>query len=48
MWTSASLLGVQGLFALSAVHHIGAHASPSINVALRASFSPAPFLIELL
>ncbi|KAH5085410.1 hypothetical protein HBH95_026520 [Parastagonospora nodorum] len=48
MWTPASLLGARGLFALSAVHHIGALASPSINVALRASFSPAPYLVELL
>jgi UDP-glucose:glycoprotein glucosyltransferase len=42
------MLSARGLFALSAVHHIGAFASPSINVALRASFNPAPYLVELL
>ncbi|KAH8719458.1 UDP-glucose:glycoprotein glucosyltransferase-domain-containing protein [Phaeosphaeriaceae sp. PMI808] len=49
MRASASLLSAQGLFALSSIHNIGGVlASPSINVALRASFSPAPYLVELL
>ncbi|KAF2134396.1 glycosyltransferase family 24 protein [Dothidotthia symphoricarpi CBS 119687] len=48
MRASASLLSAKTLFALSTLKHIGALASPSINVALEASFSPAPFLVELL
>ncbi|PSN64480.1 UDP-glucose:glyco protein glucosyltransferase precursor [Corynespora cassiicola Philippines] len=44
----ASLLSVKALFILSAFKHIGAHAGPSINVALRASFASAPYLVELL
>ncbi|KAE8868844.1 hypothetical protein PTNB73_03897 [Pyrenophora teres f. teres] len=48
MRASASLLSAKALLALSAFRHIGAYASPSINVALRAAFSPAPYLVELL
>ncbi|KAF1916336.1 UDP-glucose:glyco protein glucosyltransferas-like protein [Ampelomyces quisqualis] len=48
MRSPTSILSARSLFALGALHHIGAHASPSINVALRASFSPAPYLVELL
>ncbi|KAH7081876.1 UDP-glucose:glycoprotein glucosyltransferase-domain-containing protein [Paraphoma chrysanthemicola] len=48
MRASASLLSAPSLFALSALQSIGAFASPDINVALRASFSPAPYLVELL
>lgn len=42
------MLSAKALFALCAFKHIGALASPSINVALRASFNPAPYLVELL
>ncbi|KAJ4375310.1 killer toxin resistant protein [Neocucurbitaria cava] len=48
MRASASSLSARALFALGAITHIGAFASPSINVALRASFNPAPYLVELL
>jgi UDP-glucose:glycoprotein glucosyltransferase len=48
MRAPGSVLSAPTLLALSAIHYIGAHASPSINVALRASFSPAPYLVELL
>ncbi|KAF2634192.1 UDP-glucose:glyco protein glucosyltransferas-like protein [Massarina eburnea CBS 473.64] len=43
-----SLVHVRGLALLSAFSHIGALAGPSINVALRASFNSAPYLVELL
>jgi UDP-glucose:glycoprotein glucosyltransferase len=48
MRAPASTLCAKALFALSAFKHLGALASPSINVALQASFSPAPYLVELL
>ncbi|KAF2711570.1 glycosyltransferase family 24 protein [Pleomassaria siparia CBS 279.74] len=45
----ASLLSAKSLFVLCAFRHIGASlAGSSINVALRASFSSAPYLVELL
>lgn len=40
--------GAKALLALGALSHIGALAGPSINVALRASFNPGPYLVELL
>ncbi|KAF2687800.1 glycosyltransferase family 24 protein [Lentithecium fluviatile CBS 122367] len=43
-----SLLSVRSLFLLGAYRHIGALAGPNINVALRASFNSAPYLVELL
>ncbi|KAF1979808.1 hypothetical protein BU23DRAFT_106258 [Bimuria novae-zelandiae CBS 107.79] len=43
-----SLLGVRGLLVLSAWRYLGVLAGPTINVALRASFSSAPYLVELL
>jgi hypothetical protein len=43
-----SVLSVRSLVQLSAFRHIGALAGPSINVALRASFDSAPYLVELL
>ncbi|KAF2007685.1 glycosyltransferase family 24 protein [Amniculicola lignicola CBS 123094] len=43
-----SSLGWRGLLILSAFRSIGALAGPSINVALRASFNSAPYLVELL
>jgi hypothetical protein len=43
-----SVLSVRSLVLLSAFRHIGALAGPSINVALRASFDSAPYLVELL
>ncbi|KAI8939197.1 hypothetical protein NX059_005027 [Plenodomus lindquistii] len=48
MRASASSLSAKALIALSAFRHIGASASPSINVALKAAFNPAPYLVELL
>ncbi|KAF2848212.1 glycosyltransferase family 24 protein [Plenodomus tracheiphilus IPT5] len=48
MRAPASSLSARALLALSAFRHIGALASPSINVALRAAFNPAPYLVELL
>ncbi|KAF1963536.1 hypothetical protein CC80DRAFT_8234 [Byssothecium circinans] len=42
------LLSARNLALLSAFSHLGALAGPSINVALRASFSSAPYLVELL
>jgi UDP-glucose:glycoprotein glucosyltransferase len=45
---SAPLLGAKALLALSAISRIGALADSNINVALKASFSPAPYLVELL
>ncbi|KAF1930256.1 glycosyltransferase family 24 protein [Didymella exigua CBS 183.55] len=48
MRTSASLLSAKTLFALSAFSRIGALADSNINVALQASFAPAPYLVELL
>ncbi|KAJ4303236.1 killer toxin resistant protein [Kalmusia sp. IMI 367209] len=43
-----SLLGARGLFVLCACGLLGARAGPTINVALRASFNSAPYLVELL
>lgn len=43
-----SLLSARCLLVLSAFKHIGAFAGPGINVALRASFNSAPYLVELL
>ena len=48
MRTPASLLGAKALLALSALSRIGALADSNINVALQASFNPAPYLVELL
>ncbi|KAF1828876.1 hypothetical protein BDW02DRAFT_511256 [Decorospora gaudefroyi] len=48
MRASAAALSAKALFVLSAFRHIGVLANPSINVALRASFHPAPYLVELL
>ncbi|KAJ4366515.1 killer toxin resistant protein [Ascochyta clinopodiicola] len=48
MRASTSLLSAKTLFALSAFTQIGVIADSSINVALRASFNPAPYLVELL
>ncbi|CAN9430885.1 unnamed protein product [Alternaria alternata] len=48
MRASASILSAKALLVLSAFRHSGAHAGPSVNVALRASFNPAPYLVELL
>ncbi|EUC49820.1 glycosyltransferase family 24 protein [Bipolaris oryzae ATCC 44560] len=48
MRASASVLGAKALFVLTAFRHMGTLASPSINVALRAAFNPAPYLVELL
>lgn len=48
MRAPASFLSARSFLALSAFRHIGAWASPSINVALRAAFNPAPYLVELL
>ncbi|KNG45048.1 glycosyltransferase family 24 protein [Stemphylium lycopersici] len=48
MRASASTLSAKALLALGAFKHIGALASPSINVALQAAFNPAPYLVELL
>ncbi|KAJ4403755.1 killer toxin resistant protein [Didymella pomorum] len=45
---SASLLSARTLLALSAFSRIGAFADSNINVALQASFAPAPYLVELL
>lgn len=45
---SASALGAKALLVLSAFRHAGVIAGPSINVALRAAFNPAPYLVELL
>lgn len=39
---------VQGFALFSALWNIGVLAGPSINVALRASFNSAPYLVELL
>ncbi|KAH7118897.1 UDP-glucose:glycoprotein glucosyltransferase-like protein [Dendryphion nanum] len=41
-------LSKKAFFALSAIRAIGVLAGPSINVALRASFNAAPYLVELL
>ncbi|KAF2115554.1 UDP-glucose:Glyco protein glucosyltransferase-domain-containing protein [Lophiotrema nucula] len=41
-------LGLKALFVLSAFNPLGACAGPTINVALRASFNSAPYLVELL
>ena len=43
-----SVLSVRTLVLLSAFRYIGTLAGPSINVALRASFNSAPYLVELL
>jgi hypothetical protein len=43
-----SPLSAKALLLLSASRFIGALAGPSINVALRASFDSAPYLVELL
>ncbi|KAF2195512.1 glycosyltransferase family 24 protein [Zopfia rhizophila CBS 207.26] len=43
-----SPLSPKSLFILSAFRPLYTFASPSINVALRASFNPAPYLVELL
>ncbi|KAF2730093.1 UDP-glucose:glyco protein glucosyltransferas-like protein [Polyplosphaeria fusca] len=43
-----STLSLKTLFILSAFRSIGSLAGPSINVALKASFDSAPYLVELL
>lgn len=43
-----SLVGARGLVLLSAWSPLGALAGPTVNVALRASFHSAPYLVELL
>jgi UDP-glucose:glycoprotein glucosyltransferase len=48
MRATASLLSARTLLALSAFGRIGALAESNINVALQASFAPAPYLVELL
>jgi UDP-glucose:glycoprotein glucosyltransferase len=48
MRASTPLLSVKTLLALSAISQIGALADSTINVALQASFNPAPYLVELL
>ncbi|KAF3031735.1 hypothetical protein E8E12_002161 [Didymella heteroderae] len=48
MRASASLVSAKTLLALSAFSRIGARADSNINVALQASFAPAPYLVELL
>lgn len=48
MRASPAALGAKALLVLSALRHTGVLASPSINVALQAAFSPAPYLVELL
>ncbi|KAF9733467.1 hypothetical protein PMIN03_005521 [Paraphaeosphaeria minitans] len=42
------LLGARGLALLSASGLVGVLAGPTVNVALRASFNAAPYLVELL
>ncbi|KAJ8108408.1 hypothetical protein OPT61_g8197 [Boeremia exigua] len=48
MRTPASLVSARTLLALSVFSRIGALADSNINVALQASFAPAPYLVELL
>jgi len=43
-----SFLSARGLAVFLACERIGALAGPTINVALRASFNSAPYLVELL
>ena len=43
-----SLVGARGLVLLSAWSPLGVLAGPTVNVALRASFHSAPYLVELL
>jgi hypothetical protein len=46
--TLHTVLSARTLLALSAFGRIGALAESNINVALQASFAPAPYLVELL
>ncbi|CBX94261.1 hypothetical protein IAQ61_006372 [Plenodomus lingam] len=48
MRAAASLLSARTFLALSTYAHIAASERQSINVALRAAFNPAPYLVELL